>query len=343
MKHSQAIAISMLVAVALVTPSMPIMVNALTGGGHVTNTAPEIVSISISSYPNVGTETNYHTTGGSPTTELNDDGDDYIEVTVVVHDKNGEDDMTWLNMSITEGRTLADGTAWMSHQIVSADKDSDDPGFQENTIAGFDNGTQDNGYLTFKFMHTFDNGDDPTEGTATSNTYTWQAQIKDSTGNTATDTSQVTVYNYADAVVYTTAPNTYFDSSGNANTTDYYWGNWSEQPGSTSVPSKNYLKSTNDGTANAGVTISWDNPNLTDGSGDNISLTNLEVFDGEASTPSGVGSWSSAGTGQSPSEIAVTHGESSQVLSWIKHDVDIPAATPVGNYSQTFTFTITSP
>ena len=338
MKSENAL-VAILIAIVIISPSLPPAMASLVGGGHVTNTAPQVISVSIQSYPNQGTETNYHTTGGTPTSELNDDGDDYIEVTVVVYDANGEDDMTWINMSITEGRTLEDGTAWMSHQISSSDRsNSSDPGFQENSIHGYDNGTADNGYLTFKFKHTFDNGDDPANGAATSNVYTWQAEIKDSAGSTATDTDTVTVYNYADVDVL----QAYYASDGSQNTSDYYWGNWSASSGDTDVPSKNYLKATNDGTANAGVTVTWSGANLENGS-NTIPLTNLEVFEGEAATPASVGSWSSAGTGQNPSEMTVTHGEASQVISWVKHEIDIPAATPVGNYSQSFTFTVTSP
>jgi len=340
--------LSILIALVLVTPILSNIIQpvvALTGGGHVTNTAPTVVSFTITNYPNQGTETNYHTTGGNPTNELNDDGDDYIIVNVTVYDANGEDDLKYINFSVD--KIIADWehnatTYFLNHTISSSDRsNSTEPTPVENEVHGWDNGTANNSYLTFNFKHTFDNGDDPANGAAASSVYTFTVTVKDASGSSSTDNKQVTVYNYAD-VVCVNSPYPYFAPDGNANTTDYYWGNWSASSGDTDVPSKNYLKATNDGTANAGVSISWSGANLVNGS-NTIPLTNLEVFEGEAATPSAVGSWSSAGSGQNPSEMTVTHGETSQVISWVKHEIDIPAATPVGNYSQSFTWSVTSP
>lgn len=324
-----------IIALLLYCMIMPNVMADLTGGGEVTNSAPQVISFTITPYANVGDETNYQTSGGNPTSELNDDGDDYIEVTVVVYDPNGEDDMTWINFTVD--KTLDDGTAWMSHQIVAADKDSDDPGFQENSINGFDNGTQDNGYLTFKFKHTFDYGDDPSGSTQTSALYTWTVQIKDSAGSTDTDTAQTTVYNYANLICV----QSYFSPSGAENSTDI-WGNWSGSSGAT-LKSKNYLKATNDGTADGTVQVSWNAPNLTNSTnGHNISLTNMNYYEGEAVDASSVTSWTAYGSGQNSNPIVISAGSGSTITSWTNHSISIPASTPTGKYTQTFTWSKTS-
>ena len=330
------------IAASLIVPHVGIVAADLTGGGEVTNTAPVVDSITVTPTDDAGTETGYQTSGGSPTTELNDDTDDYVEVTVVVYDANGEDDMTYLNMSLTGGNTLEDGTAWFTHQIVAGDKDAGDPGFQENTIAGYDNGTADNGYLTFKFKHTFDHGDDPANGALTSSTYTWQAEIKDSAGSTATDTSAVDVYNYADLSL----EQGYYNSTGGNVTavSGAVWGNWSGSTGTTQTGTT-YIKATNAGSTGTGnLSISWNGVNLTNATNSgNIPLTNLEYYEGEAADPASVASWThlDANATHMKSWAAVTHSTGGTTTSWSNYTISIPVAVPQGNYSQTFTWTIT--
>jgi len=330
------------ILVGFLLPHAGIVAADLTGGGAVTNTAPQVVSITITPSTNEGDQSAYQTAGGSPTAELNDNGADYIEVTVVVYDANGEDDMTWINFSFDPARTLEDGTAWMAHEIVAGDKDADDPGFQENTVAGFDNGTADNGFLTFKFKHTIDMGDDPPNGALTSTLYTLYVEIKDSAGSTSSDSDTYTVYNYANLALH----QGYYNSAG-VNVTGVagaVWGNWSGSSG-TSQAGTTYLYATNSGSTGTGnLTISWNGQNLVNAtSAGTIALTNLDYYEGEGANPSSVTSWGTlhANATKMKAYAEVTHSTASTTHSWTNYTIAIPSATPVGNYSQTFTWTAT--
>jgi len=341
MKHIQAIAVALLVAMALVTPSMTIMVNALTGGGTVTNTAPSVIQMVIkTSAPNEGTESTYQTSGGSPTSELNDDGNDYIIVNATVYDANGESDIIYVNFSVD--KTVADwehigATYYLNHTVSATDRsNASEPAAVENEVHGWDNGTADNGYLSFNFKHTFDHGDDPANGALASSLYTITVTVKDSASSTDTDTASCTVYNYANV----TTSGSYWASAGSVNASDTMWGNWSGSSGSTQN-SKNYLKEwNNESTGTGNVSISWGGANLENGS-NTIPLTNLNVYEGEAASPGAVGSWGAVPANASHTEFwtAITHSEASQTVSWVNYTINIPAATPVGVYQKSFTFT----
>lgn len=333
--------VAFVVTMGFLLPHAGIVAADLTGGGEVTNTAPVVHAITITTYDNQGTETGYQTSGGSPTTELNDDGADYIEVNVTVYDANGESDLEWINFTITEGNSLgADGTSWMNHEISSTDRsNSSEPAFTENEIHGWDNGTADNGYLTFNFKHTYDNDNDPVNGALTSSTYTWQAEIKDGAGSTATDSSAVDVYNYADLTV----TESYFESDGTENASTI-WGNWSGSTG-TDQAGTTYIKATNAGSTGTGETaVAWNSQNLENTtSGGTIALTNVEYYEGEAANPATVGSWTHLSTNATHMKAwtNITHSTGGTTTSWTNYTVSIPAATPQGNYSETFTWTAT--
>lgn len=313
----------------------------LTGGGTVTNTAPQIIKFEITYYNNSGvSEANYQQSSGTPTSSVNDDGGDYIEVNVTVYDSNGESDLIWINFSVD--KTLEDGTAWMSHQISATDRsNSSHPGFNENSIHGYDNGTADNGYLTFAFKHTFDHGDDPANGALTSALYTWQVEIKDSAGSTATDSKSFKVYNYANL----TLVQGYFAGDGSQNTSDTMWGNWSGTAGSTQT-SKNYLKAQNiEATGNGNVSISWSWTTLNNSSsGGTIALTNVNYYEGEGVNASSVGSWGAVPTDANHQNawVTVTNNPTGTTTSWTNYTISIPANTPTGTYTQSFTWSITT-
>jgi len=331
--------IAILITLVILSPALP-PVMALTGGGTVTNTAPSVVQFTVTFYNNSGvSEANYQQATGTPTTSLNDDGGDYIVVNVTVYDSNGEGDLQYINFSVD--KTLEDGTAWMTHTISATDRsNTTEPTPVENSIHGWDNGTADNGYLTFNFKHTFDHGDDPANGALTSATYTWTVEVKDSAGSTATDTSQTVVYNYANL----TLTDGYFAPNGTQNTTDTMWGKWSG-PAGASYNSLNYLRAQNiEATGTGNVTISWSYTTLNNStSGGTIALTNVNYYEGEAANASAVASWAAvpADATHQNAWVSVTYNAASTTNSWTNYTIAIPAATPTGIYSQAFTWTIT--
>jgi len=332
------VAFAMLIVASLLTPLMQPVLADLTGGGEVTNTAPVLKSITITFYNNSGvSEANYQQSAGTPTSTLNDDAGDYIEVNITVYDANGESDLTYINVSSSQ--TISDWTNnWLNHTVSATDRsNSSSPGFTENEIHGFDNGTQDNGYLSFLFKHTFDYADAPTNGALTSASYTITAYVYDSAGSSASDTYSFDVYNYANL----TLTQGYFAPDGNQNTSDTMWGNWSGSSGSTQN-SKNYLRAINkEATGTGNVTISWNAANLVNGS-NTIPLTNINYFEGEAANPGAVASWGAVPADANHQNAWVTVTQSTSTLySWSNYTINIPSVTPKGNYSQTFTWTIT--
>ncbi len=335
--------VAVAVMVGLVMPYAGVAAADLVGGGEVTNNPPEVVSLTVTDYPGAGTDSNYQTSDGDATTILNDDGDDYIEVDVVVYDPNGEDDLEWINISITTGQTLEDGTTWMTHEITSTDRSNDtSPGYNENQIAGYDNGTADNGYLTFTFKHTYDHGDDPANGAFASSSYTWQAEIKDSTGNTDTgQSSSHSVYNYADL----TLEQGYYDSTGTNQTGgDTIWGNWSGNAGTTQEGTTYLYVTSTESTATGNLSIEWTDEDLNNASsGGTIGVTNLTYYEGEAADPGSVTSWGTVPANDTYEKawVTVTQDTTSTIESWTNYTISIPDGTPVGRYTETFTWTPT--
>lgn len=317
----------------------------LLGGGTVTNTAPTIYSITVTFYNDTGaSDDNYRGWWGTNgSTVANDNGVDYIEVTIVFNDTNGESDLKWINLSVNV--TLEDGTAWMTHQINQTTEvgNTTDPGFVENTIKVYDP-TTDDGSLTAKFKHTFDDGDDPAGTTSSPNTasvatYQWTVTVTDGAGSTATANFFTKVYNWANVTVY----QSFYAPNGNVNASDTMWGNWSGSAGST-LTSKNYLKGYSYGTAVAYAQIAWNAPNLTNATnGYNISLTNMNYYAGDASSPATVGTWTAHGSGQQSNDVQLSGDAGATTATWVKHTITIPSNTPTGTYTQTFTWTIVVP
>ena len=106
--------------------------------------------------------------------------------------------------------------------------------------------------------------------------------------------------------------------------------------------SKNYLRAINkEATGIGNATISWNAANLVNGS-NTIPLTSIDYFEGEAANPGAVASWGAVPTDGNHQNawVAVTQSTST-LYSWTNYTISIPSATPKGNYSQTFTWTIT--
>jgi len=340
MKYGQ-VFITILIAVALLTPSISITVDALSGGGEVTNTAPSVSAMSVKTKTtDAGTETYYQTSGGTPTSELNDDGNDWIVVNATVLDVNGESDIIYVNFSVNA--VIADwenvgATYYLNHTVSATDRsNSSEPAFTDNEVHGWDNATSDNGYLTFSFKHIFDFGDDPTNGAWASATYTFTVTVVDSAGASDTDTDTCDVYNYANV----TTSQSYWADDNTVNASDTMWGNWSGSAGTT-MASKNYMKEwNNESTGTGNVSIAWGGVNL-ENSTNTIALTNVDIVEGEAVNASAVASWVAAtyNATRMNNWVAITHSTASQTVSWVNYTINVPASTAKGNYSKTFTFT----
>jgi len=321
-----------LFAALIMSLSIIPVVNAadLTGGGDVSNSPPWLVSITIDSdQTNGGNEGNFDDTSALSTNVYNNDGDDYVIIHIVACDNNSEEDMAWINVTCNQDPNGAD--TWMNHEITATDWDETSPqAGTEKTIKGWDNGTGD--YLYFSFKFTYTNDDAPTGNTGTSVSWQWTATIKDTAGSTDDKSlASHNVYNYADVV----AVDGYFASNGDQNSSDLEWGNWSSPAGTDNVEAKNYLKGTSDGNAQGTLDITWDTSNLVKG-GDTIALSNLEHYYDEEASP-GAASWNSEGTGNSVS-ATISDKTSSQIVGWWRYTIDLPPGTPVGSYEEGFTY-----
>ena len=322
----------------MVTGFIPLVNADLDGGGLIENAGPTVASIITHSSNTDGGETTYKQLEGSPASCYNDDGDDYLIVRVCVNDTNGEDDLLWINITCNQDPTGDD--AWMNHAITASDRSNTTPVSAElMEIHGWDNGSEDNGFLTFTFKYIYVNDDSPANGAAARTSWQWTATVYDTEKNSDNaNLGSHYVYNYADM----TAPQSYYDSADSVNSSDTAWGNWTASAGDQDVHSKNYLKATNGGTANGNVSISFSDSTLDNAStAATISLANMVFQSGEAASAGAVGEWANGGTADSAQAFTVTHGESSTVERWFRQEIDIPSLTVPGYYNESFTFTIT--
>ena len=317
----------------MVTGFIPLVNADLDGGGLIENAGPTVASIITHSSNTDGGEDGYSQLDGSPASCYNDDGDDYLIVRVCVNDTNGEDDLLWINITCNQDPTGDD--AWMNHAITASDRSNTTPVSAElMEIHGWDNGTEDNGFLTFTFKYIYVNDDEPSSTTAASATWTWTAAVTDTTKNSDNaNLASHSVYNYADIEVF----DGYYAPAGSENESDTEWGKWNS-PAGNNVSALNYLKATNDGTAIGQIQVDFDDGNLSNGSTNHIPLQgNISYYYDECVSPN-VASWAYEGTGKTSTATDVTQGAASQVVSWYHYYINIPVSTPVGSYSEGFTW-----
>ena len=240
------------------------------------------------------------------------------------------------DLATLEVRMTGPATLNAERTLKGADRSTTEPGFDADGWKIWSGDTRSDGYLEVRFQHTY-------AAFAPSGTYTWTLTAEDKAGETITSQGvQVTVNPFTLIEVSSTpvlADGTPDTASG--------WGNWTAQPGASSVSSTNYIKLVNTGDlTDATVVVDFTDAAFT-GANETNEVTipiddNIRFAWFEDATPSitapNEGSFD-FGTTSSEGSVTLSFSGTGNVIYVAYQVVEMPDVLPIDTYSASYTVT----